>query len=81
MLGVDERGREVLTFVEGEVGHAHEGYSPSGARLTNVAALIRRLHDATEGSALAAGAEIVAHNELGPHNTVFVGEEPVAFID
>ncbi len=33
------------------------------------------------GSFLAAAAEIVAHNELGPHNTVFSGEEPVAFID
>jgi aminoglycoside phosphotransferase (APT) family kinase protein len=81
LLGIDERGREILTFVEGEVPHDHATYSPSDARLTNVARLIRRFHDATAGSALAAGREIVAHNELGPHNTVFVGEEPVAFID
>ena len=81
LLGVDERGREILTFVEGEVPHDHETYSPSDARIRNAAAMIRRFHDATEGSALAAGAEIVAHNELGPHNTVFVGDEPVVFID
>ncbi len=43
--------------------------------------MIRRFHDVTAGSALAGGAEIVAHNELGPHNTVFVGDDPVAFID
>jgi len=81
VLGVDERGRENLTLVEGEVPHDHGNYSPSDARLANAARLIRRFHDATAGSALAAGAEIVAHTELGPHNTVFVGDEPVAFID
>jgi len=81
LLGVDERGREILTFVEGEVPHDHGEYSPADARLANVASMIRRFHDATAGSVLAAGAEIVAHNELGPHNTVFVGDEPVAFID
>src|SRR5215213_6429774 len=81
LLGVDERGREVLSFVEGEVPHDHGGYRPSEVRLTRVAALIRRFHDITAGSALTADAEIVAHNELGPHNTVFAGDEPVAFID
>ena len=82
LLGVDGRGREVLTFVEGEVPHDDGGKRPlSDARLANAAAMIRRFHDATAGSALAAGAEIVAHNDLGPHNTVFAGGEPVAFID
>jgi aminoglycoside phosphotransferase (APT) family kinase protein len=81
LLGIDERGREVLSYVEGVVPHDHGEYEPSKARLIRVAALIRRFHDVTPGSTLAAGAEIVAHNELGPHNTVFVGDEPVAFID
>jgi aminoglycoside phosphotransferase (APT) family kinase protein len=81
LLGIDERSREILTFVEGEVLHDHGEYSPSDAQLANAARLIRHFHDATAGSSLAAGAEIVAHNELGPHNTVFSGEEPVAFID
>lgn len=81
LLGTDERGREILTFVEGEVHHDPDVYRPSDALLANSARMIRRFHDATEGSALAAGAEIVAHNELGPHNTVFAGEEPAAFID
>src|SRR3712207_6979320 len=75
---LDEWGREILTFVEGEVPHDFGSYSPSDAKLANATRLIRRFHDATAGSALAAGAEIVAHNELGPHNTVFVGDEPVA---
>ena len=78
VLGVDEEGREILSFAEGRVLH---GYRLSDAQLANAAALIRRLHDTTARSALAAGSEIVAHNDLGPHNTVFVGDEPVAFID
>ena len=78
VLGVDGEGREILSFVEGRVLHGHR---PSDAQLSKAAALIRRLHDATEGAVLAAGSEIVAHNDLGPHNTVFVGDEPVAFID
>ena len=81
LLGIDARGREVLSFVEGKAQHDHDAYRPSGTRLTRVAALIRQFHDITAGSALARGAEIVAHNELGPHNKVFSGDHPVAFID
>jgi len=81
LLGVDELGREVLTFVEGEVQHDHDGYRPSEIRLVRAAAMIRRFHDVTAGSDSAGDAEIVAHNELGPHNTVFVGDAPVVFID
>ncbi len=81
IMGVDERGREVLSFIEGSVPHGDEGRRLSDAHLVNAAALIRHLQDATAGSELAAGFEIVAHNELGPHNTVFVGDEPAAFID
>lgn len=81
LLGVDGRRREILTFVEGEVPQGQGSRPPSDARLANTAGLIRRFHDATASSALAADAEIVAHNDLGPHNTIFVGDEPVAFID
>jgi hypothetical protein len=81
LLGIDEQGREILTFFEGEVPHDSGNRPLSDGRLANAAWLIRSFHDATEGSALAAGHEVVAHNEIGPHNTVFSGEEPVAFID
>jgi len=81
LRGVDRRGREILTFVEGRVLHGRDGRRPSDAQIANAAALIRRLHDATAGSELAGEFEIVAHNDLGPHNTVFVGDGPAAFID
>jgi hypothetical protein len=81
LLGVDEQGREILTFIEGIVPHDFDSHPLSDAQLASAAALIRRFHDATAGSSLAGDAEIVCHNELGPHNTVYVGAAAVAFID
>ena len=84
ILGVDEAGREVLSFIEGEV-HVAAPDSPeprlSDAQLASAARLIRRLHDATVGSALAGGEEVVCHGDLGPHNTVFVDDEAVGLLD
>jgi Phosphotransferase enzyme family len=77
LLGVDEQGREVLGFIEGEV---ELGPLPD-ARLASAARLIRGFHDATAGSDLAGGEEVVCHGDLGPHNTVFVGDEAVGIID
>jgi hypothetical protein len=72
LLGIDERGREILTFIEGEV--VEELSEPlSEARLVSAGRLIRMFHDATIGFSLAGPAEVVCHGELGPHNTVFVG--------
>jgi hypothetical protein len=80
LLGIDERGREILTFSEGEV--VEELFEPlSEARLVSAGRLIRMFHDATIGFSLAGPAEVVCHGELGPHNTVFVGDEAIALID
>jgi aminoglycoside phosphotransferase len=79
-LGIDDQGREILSFVEGEVvGELSEPLSE--ARLFSAGTLIRGFHDASAGSSLAGTAEVVCHGELGPHNTVFVGDEAVALID
>lgn len=79
-LGIDEHGREILTFIDGEV----PAWSPlelSDARLGSAAQLIRRFHDATAGSALASVEEVVCHRDLGAHNIVFDGETAVGLID
>jgi hypothetical protein len=84
VLGVDEAGREILSFVDGEVHVAPPGEPEprlSDAQLESAARLIRRFHDATAGSELAGGEEVVCHGDLGPHNTVFVGDEAVGLID
>jgi hypothetical protein len=91
-LGIDERGREVLTFIPGTVawpGHFHllEGDS----QLRRAARLIRDFHDAVatftpppgapwQALIPADGDEIIAHNDLAPWNLV-IGDRQWAFID
>jgi Ser/Thr protein kinase RdoA (MazF antagonist) len=86
-LGVDDQGREVLTFVEGHV--AWEATQPADVRseasLVGVAQLVRQFHDFTAQSGLAGDEEVVCHNDLSPKNTVYrdlgQGLRPAAFID
>jgi phosphotransferase family enzyme len=86
-LGTDERGREVLSLIDGHV--AWEPVQPpsvtSDASLARVAGLVREFHDLTAGTPLAAGEEVACHNDLSPKNTVYrdsgTGLTPVAFID
>lgn len=84
-LGIDERGREVLSFLEGET------LLPDGWRalarsheLREIGQLVRAFHDATEGFRVPPGATwsrigngydpkggpLVVHNDLGPWNIV-----------
>lgn len=86
-LGMDDEGREILTYLDGHV--AWEGQQPaavaSDASLARVARLVREFHDLTAGTELAGAHEVVCHNDLSPKNTVYrtVGGtlRPVAFID
>jgi Ser/Thr protein kinase RdoA (MazF antagonist) len=79
LLGSDERGREVLTYVEGWVPPDLDQFSD--ATLVAAARLLRRLHDATAGSELAGDREVVCHNDPSPCNHVFAHGTPVALID
>jgi hypothetical protein len=93
VLGIDDRGREILTYVEGETAPASlEGYR-ADETLVAVARLTRAYHDAVSGFRppedaawrFTVGAprtgEIVCHNDLAPWNTVFRDGEPIALID
>ena len=79
--GFDDDGREVVTFIEGDVPSSGPPYNLPDRALCSAARLIRRFHDATQDSLLTRGREIVAHGDLGPHNTVFRGSEAVGIID
>ncbi|MFG3555100.1 aminoglycoside phosphotransferase family protein [Micromonospora sp. NPDC047557] len=86
-LGVDDRGRQVLSYVAGRVpwrDREDPGFFADPA-LMRLAELIRRLHDACAGTDLAGDAETVCHRDLSPKNTVYrdspAGPLPVAFID
>jgi hypothetical protein len=55
-LGVDARGRDVLSFVEGEIaGRPLHPWATDDSVLTGIARLQRRLHDGSAGFALPAG--------------------------
>lgn len=91
-LGLDEEGREVLSFVEGTVPWPdHFELLEPAERLVRVARLVREFHEAVAGFSPPAGArwqalipaegeEIIAHNDLAPWNLV-LGEDVWAFID
>jgi Ser/Thr protein kinase RdoA (MazF antagonist) len=79
-LGADERGREMFSFLPGEVA---KDLDPtfSDETLASAAQLIRRYHDATAGSDLAGLGEVVCHNDFSPCNFVFRDGRPVGIID
>jgi hypothetical protein len=86
-LDMDEQGRQTLSYLAGHVAWAPD-QPPDvtcDASLGRAAALIREFHDLTAGTRLAAGQEVVCHNDLSPRNTVYRdagdGLRPVAFID
>ncbi len=86
-LGVDDLGREILSFLDGHV--AWQASQPadvgSDESLAAAALLVREFHDLTAGTTLAGNAEVVCHNDLSPKNTVYrvlgAGLRPAAFID
>lgn len=58
LLGIDDRGREVLTFLEGEVaGRPRPDWIDDEDRLCSVAVLLRDYHDAMAGFVLPMGIE------------------------
>jgi hypothetical protein len=79
-LGIDGQGREMLTYFTGDV-LVRSPVRLSDARIVSAGRLVRRFHDATAGTVLAGDQEIVAHNDLGPHNIVFAGDQAVGIID
>ncbi|MGY1497897.1 phosphotransferase [Streptomyces sp. QTS52] len=92
-LGIDEQGREVLSFVRGEViWPARFTLVETSLGLARVARLVRDFHDAVEGFTPppdaqwqvlipVEGADIIAHHDLAPWNLVAEGEDAWAFID
>jgi hypothetical protein len=93
VLGVDEAGREVLTYLAGESGPA--GWAPvvDEANLVAMARLLRDYHDAVRGfrpsrEANWAGqagppgdGDVICHGDFGPWNLVWRGTRPVGILD
>lgn len=77
--GLDERGREILSYIEGEVPADLGRFEDD--QLTAAARLIRRLHDGLCDVPGCAADQIVCHGDLSPCNFVFRAGQPVAVID
>ncbi|HUY52385.1 MAG TPA: phosphotransferase [Streptosporangiaceae bacterium] len=94
-LGIDERGREILTFVEGQtVGSAlpWPGWTHSAETLAQVARWLRGYHQAAADFVPPAGARwrsggqwdaglIIGHNDAAPYNAVWRDRRLAGFID
>lgn len=77
--GVDDRGREILTFMEGSVPDNLGEYSPE--QCAAAAGIIRALHDAFAGFPGLPAGKTVCHNDLSPCNFTFIDARPSAVID
>jgi hypothetical protein len=93
-VGIDEQGREILTFIKGEVGHYPLPRSMwSDESLVAAAHFLRRYHDATVSYIPPADAvwqfiypdrqqhEIICHGDVAPYNLVYRDGKPHALID
>jgi hypothetical protein len=79
-LGVDARGREVLSYIEGST-LPHNGFRLTPEAVAAAARLVRTVHDLTAGTEFAASSEVACHLNLSQPNFVFRSAIPVAIID
>lgn len=94
-LGRDEQGREILTYLEGDVpGNRYpeiEAYMWSDDVLIELAKLLRSYHEATLGFTSSVESmngypdqalhEVVCHNDAALYNVVFQHNRPAGIID
>lgn len=93
VLGFDDQGREVLSFIEGDSGKDGWFSILSDEGLGNFAKLLRSYHDAVADyrppenaiwayspNTLKPG-EIMCHGDFGPWNIAWDGDKPVGILD
>ncbi len=78
-LGLDDRGREIISFLPGQVPD-NLGYF-SEEQLSAAGKLIRTLHDALSDFPDCSPGETVCHRDLSPCNFLFTGGLPAFVID
>lgn len=95
-LGIDDRDREILSFIPGETGVTFpkvKSYMLSDEVLVEVASMLRGFHDASASFGQQPSMEwmlsypgndpheVMCHNDVAPYNVVFVNGKPTAIID
>ncbi|NJP88944.1 aminoglycoside phosphotransferase family protein [Nonomuraea sp. FMUSA5-5] len=93
VLGIDEEGREILTYIEGESGPQGWVKVVEDGGLVSLALLLRDYHDAVAGFRLPDGLtwssgeteagddDVICHGDFGPWNIVWRGDRPVGILD
>lgn len=79
-LGMDEKGREMLSYIPGHVpweGLIHH----EDDDLVAAARLLRAFHDVTAEFPGRNSAEVICHHDFSPGNCVYVDGRPTAMID
>lgn len=90
-FGLDEQGREVLSFIEGKAGnYPLPDWLWSENILHESFVLMRRIHDATKVKDYREAIwqhpshepqEVICHNDFAPYNMVFKNDRVVGLID
>lgn len=91
-IGIDEKDREILSFIEGEAGHYPlKKYMWSDDVLMGIAKMLRRYHDAVTDFPIEKGwqpidhtpepFEVLCHNDFAIYNIIFDHDRPVGIID
>jgi hypothetical protein len=92
-LGLDDRGREMLSYIEGTAVHyPMPSYVWADSTLTDVGRLLRRYHDLTVDFSVpepewrpyapsSSTHEVICHNDWGPYNAIFRDDRLVAMVD
>ena len=92
-LGMDDQGREILSWIDGDVPlPPYPAWAMTDRALADLGGLVRRLHDATASFRSTAadwstewadpdGGPVICHNDLFPENVVFRDGRVVALID
>jgi Phosphotransferase enzyme family len=93
VLGVDDQGREMLSYIPGRSGREGWAAIVEDRGLVSFARLLRDYHDTVRGYRLPAGTvwacseaplgagELICHGDFGPWNLVWQGSQPVGILD
>jgi Ser/Thr protein kinase RdoA (MazF antagonist) len=91
-LGFDEKGREILSYIEGEVGaYTLTPAARSNAALVSAAKLLRAYHDATVDFVSSYRGdwqldnhpplEVICHGDYAPYNCVYSKDKIIGMLD
>ncbi|PGZ92246.1 phosphotransferase [Bacillus sp. AFS029533] len=91
-LGIDEKGREILSFIEGEAGnYPLKEYMWSDTVLIEIAKMLRLYHDAVSDFIFddcwepidntPKQNDVLCHNDFAIYNIIFNHDRPVGIID